>query len=70
MSEIGPVVSGMPENGHPDTVCVICSKAMWFRSSKQGVRAFCRELRHITWHQEEQDPVTECDGQIAASGSS
>lgn len=70
MSDIGPVVSGMPENERPDTVCAICPKAMWFRSRNKGARAFCRELRHITWQQDEQDPITECDGQVAASNSS
>ncbi|WP_419809036.1 hypothetical protein [Sphingomonas sp.] len=70
MSEIGPVVSALPEEDRPDTVCTICPKAMWYRSRKQGVRAFCRELRHITWQSGEQDPVAECDGQIAATDSS
>ncbi|WP_394653107.1 hypothetical protein [uncultured Sphingomonas sp.] len=69
MSEVGPVLSAMPEGARPDTVCAICPKAMWFRSRKQGVRAFCRELRHITWQQGEQDPVTECDGQAASDSS-
>lgn len=70
MSEMGPLVSSLPEDDRPDTVCAICPKAMWYRSRKQGVRAFCRELRHIVWQSGEQDPVTECDGQIAATDSS
>ncbi len=70
MSEMGPVVSEMTNEDRPDTVCAICPKAMWYRSRMQGVRAFCRELRHITWHSGEQDPVTECDGQVAASNTS
>lgn len=69
MSETGPVVNGMPE-GRPDTVCAICPKAMWYRSNKHGVRAYCRELRHITWQPGDEDLITECDGQIAASDSS
>ena len=70
MSELSPVVSGMPGDDRPDTVCAICPKAMWYRSRKQNVRSFCRELRHITWQSNEQDPVTECDGQVAALDSS
>ncbi|CAM3129405.1 hypothetical protein SPAN111604_05315 [Sphingomonas antarctica] len=70
MSEVGPVISALPPEGRPKTVCTICPKAMWYRSRKHGIRAFCRELRHITWQSDEQDPVTECDGQIAASDTS
>lgn len=70
MSDIGPVIGGLPLHSRPDTLCAICPKAMWLRSGKQGVRAFCRELRHITWQPGEDDPVTECDGQVAASDSS
>jgi hypothetical protein len=70
MSEMGPVVTALTEHDRPETVCAICPKAMWYRSRKQDVRAFCRELRHITWQSNEQDPITECDGQIAATDSS
>ena len=69
MSDVSPVVGAMPEDKRPDTVCTICPKAMWYRSHKQVVRAFCRELRHITWQPEEEDPVAECDGQIATLDS-
>lgn len=42
------------------------AKAMWYRAARQGLRAFCRELRLVTWHPGENDPVTECDGRDAA----
>lgn len=70
MSKIGPVISALPAEGRHKTVCTICPKAMWYSSQKHGLRAFRRELRHITWQSDKQDPVTEYDGQIAASDTS
>lgn len=45
--------------------CGTCPKAMWYRTSKH-LRAFCREIRLITWEQGEQDPILQCDGRDAA----
>jgi len=38
---------------------------MWYRTSKH-LRAFCREIRLITWEQGEQNPILQCDGREAA----
>lgn len=45
----------------PIPVCAKCPKAMWYRTAKR-MRAFCRELRHITWEDGEQEPILQCDG--------
>lgn len=49
----------------PKPACATCPKAMWYRSSKR-LRAFCREMRVITWQDGEQEPILECDGREAA----
>ena len=45
--------------------CGTCPKAMWYRTPKH-LRAFCREIRLITWEEGEQNPVLQCDGREAA----
>ena len=49
----------------PITACATCPKAMWYRTPKR-LRAFCRELRMITWEDGEPEPVMQCDGREAA----
>lgn len=60
---MGPTFSQIAVDARPKPMplCAKCPKAMWYRSSKR-MRAFCRELRHITREDGEQEPVLECDG--------
>lgn len=64
---IGPTLEAVPANQRPQPMpaCATCPKAMWYRSSER-LRAFCRELRHITWQDGEREPVVQCDGREAA----
>ncbi|MDK2766631.1 MAG: hypothetical protein KYX69_02815 [Sphingomonas sp.] len=57
----GPTFARSGKQPDPLPVCAICPKAMWYRSSKR-LRAFCRELRTITWQDDEVEPILECDG--------
>lgn len=65
---IGPTFGAAGSNERPAALpaCATCPKAMWYRTARQGLRAFCRELRLISWRQGEDDPVTACDGREAA----
>lgn len=63
MKVVGPVLSDA--GAHPDTACATCPKAMWYRTSKR-LRAFCREIRTITWEDGENEPILNCDGREAA----
>ena len=65
MSVIGPVLSTMNDGNRPDTACATCPKAMWYRTSAR-FRAFCREMRVITWQDGEKEPIQHCDGREAA----
>lgn len=64
---VGPTLSDNASLLSTDQMpaCGTCPKAMWYRTSKQ-LRAFCREIRLITWEQGEQDPILQCDGREAA----
>ena len=53
------------ERPRPPPACATCPKAMWYRTAKHGLRAFCRELRLLSWQVGDDDPVTECDGREA-----
>ncbi|OQW80337.1 MAG: hypothetical protein BVN32_00170 [Proteobacteria bacterium ST_bin14] len=60
----GPTLgAGQPLDPMP--ACGTCPKAMWYRTPKR-LRAFCRELRIITWEDDEAEPVMQCDGREAA----
>ncbi len=64
---IGPTLEATPADQRPQPLpaCATCPKAMWYRTHRR-LRAFCRELRHITWQDGEQEPIMECDGREAA----
>lgn len=49
----------------PLPACATCPKAMWYRTPTR-LRAFCRELRHISWEDGISEPVIQCDGREAA----
>jgi hypothetical protein len=49
----------------PLPACATCPTAIWYRSSRR-LRAFCREMRVITWQDGEQEAILECDGREAA----
>lgn len=57
----GPTFARSGKHLDPQPVCAICPKAMWYRTAKR-LRAFCRELRTITWQDDEPEPILECDG--------
>lgn len=61
---MGPTLSA-GDQPVPMPACATCPKAMWYRTPKR-LRAFCRELRMITWEDGEQEPIVECDGREAA----
>ena len=64
---IGPTLGSVPPDRQPNPMpaCATCPKAMWYRTSRQ-LRAFCRELRHISWQDGELEPIVQCDGREAA----
>lgn len=62
---VGPTLDAVDTGKRPETACATCPKAMWYRTAKR-LRAFCRELRHISWHDGEQEPIIQCDGREAA----
>ncbi len=62
---IGPALDAVDIGKRPETACATCPKAMWYRTATR-LRAFCRELRHISWHDGEQEPILQCDGREAA----
>ena len=64
---IGPTLeaTALDDRPRPMPACATCPQAMWYRTPKR-LRAFCRELRLITWQDDEQEPVLECDGREAA----
>lgn len=61
---MGPTL-GTGEQPTPMPACGTCPKAMWYRTPKR-LRAFCRELRMITWEDGEREPIVQCDGREAA----
>lgn len=61
---IGPTLSA-GEQPDPMPACGDCPKAIWYRTPKR-TRAFCRELRLITWEDGESEPIMQCDGREAA----
>ncbi len=64
---IGPTLDALPTGQRPQPLpaCATCPKAMWYRTP-QRLQAFCRELRHVTWQDGEQEPIIQCDGREAA----
>lgn len=65
---IGPTLDAIDTAARPRTACATCPKAMWYRTDTR-LRAFCRELHHITWQDGEKEPVIQCDGREAALAS-
>ena len=64
---MGPILDATAPTDRPNPMPAgaTCPKAMWHRSSKR-LRAFCREIRVITWQDGEQEPILVCDGREAA----
>lgn len=62
----GPTIEtlGDAERPEPMPACGTCPKAMWYRTSRH-LRAFCREIRLITWEDGERNPILQCDGREA-----
>lgn len=63
----GPTIGSLAdaERPQPMPACGTCPKAMWYRTAKH-LRAFCREIRHLTWEDGDSDPILQCDGREAA----
>lgn len=63
--ETGPTLKSASAQPQPMPACGTCPKAMWYRTAKH-LRAYCREIRLITWEEGEKDPILQCDGREAA----
>ena len=64
---IGPTIETLATGDRPQPMpaCGTCPKAMWYWIAKR-LRAFCQELRHITWVDGDSEPILLCDGREAA----
>lgn len=59
---------GRPLMGKTRAACVHCPSAMWmFHGVKGQLRAYCRQMHKMSYDEnEENDPITTCDGREVA----